>query len=918
MRIGVNYNERSWAIDLIGHIKMLVLSQNRAIQDAGGEQTIRTDSCSLFPDVLLFGDRSLALILQGWELKMPDTSIDDYEFRYNAIQKANTLGLDSFLLWNVSNAHLYVKDHATKTYICTKKWNTLSHIKSRKSVVPNRKQWEELATEIINYMNDLFDRGTLEGRQFVEAYKSGGVTALIMENTDDVTMALQKAAMNDGKLRAEIDLWSERYKSEYKNEENPYKKLAQANISNWIGKLLFAHILQARDKRAQAINQIGDTTTPTDALRAFERLSQDCNFWTIFSNSIGLAILPERAWDQIKQFNKLLTDLRISSIEQNQLSAILEATVEVAVRKLRGQYPTPPTLAGLLVRLCVNDIENDKILDPCCGSGSIPRAALEQKLAAGVLPEKAAASVFASDQDHQAIQIATFAMAKPDLMNIPLRLFQYDAFSLKPNTKLNFRNPATGLLFSEDAGQFNVINSNLPFVGQEGRIQYGNAIASVFNKKSDNLPKNADVAAYLPFALYDLLAERGKLGIIITNAWLATAWGEVFFDLLNSYYHLRSIITSGAGRWFQNSKVVTNILVMEKKNFADEPDKLIDFVVLTRPLEELSDATTLQLTASQILLGRTHNETMTIRSVTRENIKKFRTYGLGGNAQFVDCDWVLDLPLVPVKSLFQIRRGERRGWDKLFYPSRGHNIEPQYISTVLLNPKEINHYNTTAKSEVFNCSRSLVELQDANHTGALNWIRRFEHAVNTKGKPLTESLARKKIHWYEMGSDKLADLVMPLNFGNRLFVSRLVPAAFVNQRLICLNAYENTDIELCHALLNSAISLFIIEGMGFGRGQGVLDLNKDRIEKFMHILDPNQLNEKQIAMIKSAFASIIKRDLLEIADELEENDRKDFDRIIVEVFRLNISIDQVYESLLRLVAIRQTANDNFLNEITIL
>lgn len=914
MNIGVNYNERSWAIDLIGHIKAVVSTQNRAVKDAGGEQTVRTDGGSLFPDVLLFGDRSLALILQGWELKMPDTSIDDHEFRHNATQKAIALGLDSFVLWNVSHAHLYVRGGDTKIYSCTKRWDTLAHIRSRDSIVSNRQQWEALATEIINHVNDLFDRGSLKGRQFVEAYKSGGVTSLIMENTDDVAGALQVSARRDANLKAEITLWWERYKSEYGGGDNTYKKLAQANISNWIGKFLFAHILQEKDNRAQAVSQIGDTTTPTEALAIFERLSQDCNFWTIFSGSIGLAVMPERAWDQMRQLNKLLTDLRIGAIEQSQLSQILEATVEVAVRKLRGQYPTPPTLANLLVQLCVDNIENDRVLDPCCGSGTIPRAALEQKLAAGVAPEQAAASVFAGDQDHQAIQIATFAMAKPDLMDIPLRLFPQDAFFLEPDTELQFRHPRTGQLFTERTGQFNAITSNLPFVAQEGRTQYGNAIAQVtasFDRNVGSLPGNADVAAYLPFALHPLLTEGGKLGIIITSAWLSTAWGEAFFDLLGRYYHLRSVITSGAGRWFQNSTVVTNILLMEKKAATEEEDEPIDFVVLTRPLGELSDPAATTLAASQIRLGTPLDDTMTIRSVARGNIQQFRTYGLGGNAQFVDCDWVLDLPLVPVKTLFQIRRGERRGWDKLFYPATGHGIEAEYIQPVLINSREVSRYTTTASSEAFSCSLTIEDLQQAKHTGALNWIRRFENGVNNNGKPLTESLARSGLHWYEMGTDALADLVMPLNFGNRLFVSRLTPAAFVNQRLIRFNANDGVDLELCHVLLNSGISLFMIEGMGFGRGQGALDLSKDRIEGFMHMLDPGRLDAQQANRIKTAFVPLMNRDLMEIADELEEQDRQNFDETIIEVFGLNISRDQVYESLVRLVEIRQTATETF-------
>lgn len=912
MNIGVSYNERSWAIDLIGHIKAMVSSQNRTIKDAGGEQTVKTNGGSLFPDVLLFGDRSLALILQGWELKMPDTSIDDHEFRHNATQKAIALGLDSFVLWNVSHAHLYIRQG--DTYACRKKWDALAHIKTRDSVVNHRAQWEAVATDIINHVNDLFDRGSLEGRQFVEAYRSGGITALIMENTNDVVAALQTAARRDANLRAEITLWWERHKSEYGGGDDQYKKLAQANISNWIGKFLFAHILQGRDSRAQAVTQIGETTAPSEALTIFENLSQDCNFWTIFSASIGLGIMPERAWDQMRQLNKLLTDLRIGAIEQSQLSGILEATVEVAVRKLRGQYPTPPTLASLLVQLCVNNIEDDRVLDPCCGSGTIPRAALEQKLAAGVTPEQASASVFAGDQDQQAIQIATFAMAKPDLMNIPLRLFRQDAFFLSPDTELQFRHPVTGQPFTEQAGQFNSITSNLPFVAQEGRTQYGNAIAQVtasFDKSAGSLPQNADIAAYLPFALHPLLAEGGKLGIIITNAWLSTAWGEAFFDLLGRYYHLQSVITSGAGRWFQNSTVVTNILVMEKKAVTDQTDEPIDFVVLTRPLEELSDPAAISLAASQIRLGNPLDETMTIRSVARDQIEQFRIYGLGGNAQFVDCDWVLNLPLVSVKSLFQIRRGERRGWDPLFYPAAGHGIEAEYIRPVLKNSKEVSRYSTTARSDAFSCSRSIDELQRVGHTGALNWIRRFENGVNNKGKPLTESLARSGMHWYEMGTDALADLVMPLNFGNRLFISRLTPAAFVNQRLIRFNANAEVDLDLCHALLNSAISLFMIEGMGFGRGQGALDLSKDRIEDFMHVLDPIQLNTEQANQIKAAFAPLMQRDLLQVADELEENDRKHFDATVIEAFGLNVTRNQVYDSLVQLVEIRQTATETF-------
>ncbi|MFN3703831.1 N-6 DNA methylase [Thermomonas sp.] len=906
MNIGVaSYNERSWAIDLIGHIKHLVKNNNRSIKDAGGEQTIRAEGGSLFPDVLLFGDSATARILQGWELKMPDTDINDIEFRSNAEAKARALGLDSFVLWNVTHARLYVRTPDSSDYAITHEWIDLADITARTAVVANRRRWEALATLIIGHLNDLFDGGTLEGRQFIDAYQSGGITELIMQNSGQTAEALAEAARRNVRLHAEITLWWEHYKSEYAGG-NREQVLARAVISNWIGKILFAHILRERDKRAARVAEIDEDTTPVQALVLFERISAECNFWTIFSNSLALDTIPSAAWNQLKQFNRLLSDLRVGAIDQTQLSHILEATVEVALRKLRGQYPTPMPLARLLVQLCIRDTVDDRMLDPCCGSGTIARAALEQKLAAGVPFEQAAATVFAGDQDPQAVQIATFALAKPGLMHLPIRIFQRDAFTLEPNTAIVLRNPTDGSEFSETLGQFEAIASNLPFIDQNGRAPFEKAITRVrefLGQASARLPARSDIAAYLPFSLHSLLTDRGRLGIIITNAWLGTDWGDAFHDLLGRYYKLISVITSGAGRWFQNSDVVANILILEKKSDPQQPSGSVRYIVLNRPLEEMTDAESINLTAAQIELGRVQHDTLTIRSVDQPTLTRFRKLGLGGNAQFVDCEWILELPLVPLKNIFNIRRGERRGMNALFYPRPGHGIEANYIKPLAKGPSEFKRPTCAATREAFSCSRSLDELKALGHYGALEWIRRFDSPKNVK------KLARYGRYWYEMKADALTDLVMFINYGSRLFVGRVNPPAFADQRLICLYPRGDADIDLCHALLNSTIAMFIIEGMGFGRGLGALDLNKDRIEDYMHMLDFHQLDQAGVNSIKAAFIPLLQREILAVADELEQADRKAFDDAVLRAFGIQVPRQRIYDALLALISIREAATN---------
>ena len=112
----LQYNERAWAIDLISHINGFLPKANLSIQRASGENTLKTGKGLFFPDVLLYADQSSGKVLQGWELKMPDTRIDNLELIDNAKKKARALGLNSFVVWNVTEAVLYICDNDAHEY----------------------------------------------------------------------------------------------------------------------------------------------------------------------------------------------------------------------------------------------------------------------------------------------------------------------------------------------------------------------------------------------------------------------------------------------------------------------------------------------------------------------------------------------------------------------------------------------------------------------------------------------------------------------------------------------------------------------------------------------------------------------------------------------------------------------------------
>lgn len=254
---------------------------------------------------------------------------------------------------------------------------------------------------------------------------------------------------------------------------------------------------------------------------------------------------------------------------------------------------------------------------------------------------------------------------------------------------------------------------------------------------------------------------------------------------------------------------------------------------------------------------------------------------------------------------------ERRGWNEMFYPENGHEIERKYIKPVLKSSTSISGYLATSEGDAFCCSESLEDLVKGKEVGALSWIRKFENRTNTDGRMLPEVLAKSGHYWYEMKDTSLADLVLSMNPDKRIFIAKMETRGFVDQRLIRFTkAVENIDVDLCHALLNSILGLFFIESSGFGRGLGALDLSATKLSGGLHMLNPDLLEQDDVIKIKALFLGVCARDVKDLVNELGSDDRIKFDKQIFEAFGLSETLyESVKSSLLRLYSIRQAVKD---------
>lgn len=895
----IRRNERSWAIELITKINEVANANDLVIKRAGGESTISTGrGNTMFPDVVLYGNQEQSIILQGWELKMPDVPIEDEAFIKDAQRKAVALNLNSCVIWNFTYAVLYMRDEKN-SFTKLKQWDATSYIHSRPDVETYRADWEALLESVIVEVNGFFASGKFRNAALSDIISDSTITTLIRRNKDVLAGHLKAAAFRNAVMSAYIDDWWTGVKSEYEHDEtDKYKAYAKSIILNWANRIIFAHIIKDKQNGALIINDLDYDTTPSKANDFFKEITAKCDFYNVFSSLMYDEVLPDSTWQDFAELSRFLKNNGIAHLNQEALQNILEGSIATSKREINGQFTTPSELARLLVRLTVRDW-TDTVLDCCCGTGTIAKAAIQIKKKQ-LSPKDAVEAVWACDKYQYPLQVANISMTAPDTIHLANRLFQHNALTLMTGEDVSIVDPENGAEMHLALPVFGAVVSNLPFVPFEV-IPKDDKDEIAKMALSARLDGRSDLYCYIATKISDVIKPGGTLGIITSNSWLGTMAGTKFIKALKQNYLLRQVHISGNDRWFKNADVVTTIIVLEKKKDAQTADT--DFWLWKMPLDTLAGNSEAEDTlVNSALLGKEINAAVAKKSsYSTAQIDDLLSLNVSYNSLFHSVDWLLDIKtkLIPIHTAFRVFRGSRRGWDALFYPQRGeHNIESAYLRKVLINAKNVTSLIAVADREAFCCGLPVNQLKVLGHNGAVEWIKKFTGQKNGIGRPLPEVLKRKNMEWYELQDNEIAEIFTMMNPDQRLFFAKFETPSFVNQRLIGLVHKEDyPDEELNHALLNSMLTMFYIEASGFGRGLGVLDINKDSIAN-CYMLDPKQVNASARDKILTAFEKVKVRSIMKVSDELHDAARLEFEHEVLRSFGIDEYFDKIKSSLL--------------------
>ena len=165
------------------------------------------------------------------------------------------------------------------------------------------------------------------------------------------------------------------------------------------------------------------------------------------------------------------------------------------------------------------------------------------------------------------------------------------------------------------------------------------------------------------------------------------------------------------------------------------------------------------------------------------------------------------------------------------------------------------------------------------------------------------------MEWYELQDNEIAEVFTMMNPDQRLFFAKFETPSFVNQRLIGLTHKASySDEELNHALLNSMFTMFYIEASGFGRGLGVLDVNKDSIAN-CYMLNPKLVSQNDRTKIIAAFEKLKSRQIMRVSEELSDDIRLEFEHTVLKSFGIDDYFDKIKSSLLSMQETRATVRE---------
>lgn len=552
--------------------------------------------------MILWRDHAARDAILATEFKRPTIPFADFE--QDAIRKGQAVSATYVGLWNMRRLSLYrTPQRPRRNFVAEDFVADLGTIEELVHVEDwlqpaIKERLHQLAMKLVLASFDLMTEGVVANR-IVDA-------TVFVDWLGEQTRRLRVLIERDftaglganRRLRLAVREWARKQGLE-EFVANLDESLAAQLAYRLAGQVLFYYSLRRHVKKLPALS-IASGQAVTTRLRTFWDAVRQFDYEALYEQSpleeIPLSAPTEQAIGQLVEH---LASYEWDGIDVDVLGSIFENMIPPHERRILGQYYTPTQLVDLIICLSL-DTSDDIVLDPGVGTGTFLYRTYDRLRRYSNKPHpELLEQLWAVDISAFPAELAVINLYRLDLKaesSFP-RVAVRDFFDMKPGEPLTFppakRNPGSTVQVEIPLPQADAIIGNPPYV----RSQQLDDLDPRYKRKLDALAKRALVfrtAKFDAFAYYILHASHflkpgGRLGFVVSGAWLNSEYGAQLQSFILSRFQPIMILMSEAEIFFPSQDV--NVVVLIAERLSDEDMKgqrgSMRFVTLTRPLADL-------------------------------------------------------------------------------------------------------------------------------------------------------------------------------------------------------------------------------------------------------------------------------------------------------------------------------------------
>jgi hypothetical protein len=479
-----------------------------------------------------------------------------------------------------------------------------------------------------------------------------------------------------------------------------------------------------------------------------------------------------------------------------------------------------------------------------------------------------------------------------------INLIVSDFFKVKPSTRILPK-------------EFDVVVTNPPYTRQE-EMEYKDQIREEALTYSDgskiNIGAQAGIYAYFFTHSAKFLKNTGRMGYITSNTWLDVSFGKGLKQFFLDHFKLLAIIEHDAGV-FEKANVDTCIVILEKAEGKDlkevRDSNFIKFIRMKKAIEMEKLVHLLSSTGTDY-----ESEIIRIHLKKQGELNSEEKWGKYLRAPTVFYKIVAHPKMTNLKELAKIKRGFTTGANEFFYLDKDKasqwGIEKRYLHPIITSPR----YAEACVIDDKNINEYVLlvhELKEAlNKTNVLKYI---EHGENVqfeirrgqqKGLTITGyhnvPMIKSRKLWYDLGTRDIASLLFPCKIRKRCFFVWNRAKVYADKSFYEIYPKKEEASLVLAGLLNSTLTMFLIELHGRLYGRGLLELEVYELEN-LPIINIQKFGEKEKHKIKYSFLEFCDAQLSNNID-LQKSARMELDNAVFDVLKLReTERKQVYEGL---------------------